>query len=146
MTTIATDGRSMAGDGLCTGNGIVHGFATQKVFKLDDGRIVGMCGTAYGMPVFVDWLNNGGEKPKLFGGFEALVLSPDGTCATFNEECQSCPQEVPAITGCGGPIALGAMLAGASPKRAIEIASMRDQATGGTITVEYLEVTNGDAA
>lgn len=146
MTTIATDGRSMAGDGPCTGNGLVHGFDTQKVFKLEDGRIVGMCGTAYGMPVFVEWLNGGGEKPKLFEGFEALVLSPDGTCRTYNEECQSCSQQLPAITGSGGAVALGAMLAGASPERAVEIAAMRDQSTGGIITVEYLETPNGNAA
>ena len=136
----------MAGDGLCTGNGLVHGFDTQKVFKLGDGRIVGMCGTAYGIPAFVKWLAEGGDKPKLFEGFEALVLHPDGACETYNEECQSCPQQTPAITGSGGPIALGAMLAGASPERAVEIAAMRDQGTGGIITVEYLETPNGNAA
>lgn len=143
MTTIATDGRSMAGDGLCTGNGLVHGMAVRKVARLADGRIVGVAGTPYAIPVFLKWIEKGGDKPKLPDCFEALVLHPDGSCLTYNDDCHSFAQEVPAVTGSGGPLALGAMLAGASPARAVEVAAMRDTCTGGTIIALELEAANG---
>lgn len=136
MTTIATDGLTMAGDGLCTGNGIIHGLAVRKVFKLSDGRIVGMCGTPYAMPPFVKWLRNGGEMPKLPDCFEALVLNNQGQCITYDSTCVGVEQELPAVSGSGGPIALGAMLAGATPEEAVAIAVSRDTTSGGTITVE----------
>lgn len=47
-------------------------------------------------------------------------------------------QEVPAVTGSGGAIALGAMLAGATPAQAVAIAIQRDTGSGGQITVETL--------
>ncbi len=137
MTTIATDGLTMAGDGLITGNGLVHGSAARKVIKLPDGRLVGVCGTYYGILAFANWMTSGGDKPDLPESFEALVLAHDG-CTSWNDKCQSCPQEVPAVTGSGGALALGAMLAGCSPAEAVSIASQRDIGTGGTIIVEVL--------
>ena len=43
MTTIACDGKSMAGDTLCTANGSVVAYH-RKIERLSDGRIVGSCG------------------------------------------------------------------------------------------------------
>jgi ATP-dependent protease HslVU (ClpYQ) peptidase subunit len=139
VTTIATDGKSMAGDGLCTGDGLIHGRSVGKVCRLPDGRIVGSAGTAYGQQAFAEWLINGGDKPRLADSFEGLVLHPDGRCLTYNEHCQSCDQELPAVTGSGGALALGAMLAGKNPAEAVAIAADRDPFTGGTITVLHLE-------
>jgi hypothetical protein len=89
MTIIATDGKSMAGDGLCTGNGMVHDSNVQKVFRLKNGSLVGICGTAYGCNPFVAWLENGGDPPPLPDSFEALVLQLDGDCLSYNDRCQS---------------------------------------------------------
>jgi hypothetical protein len=138
VTTIATDGKSMAGDGLCTGDGIIHAMDVRKVFRLSDGRIVGMCGNAYAPPLFVQWLEHGGDPPDLSEQFEALVLHPGGRCQSFNYKCFAIDQSVPAVTGSGGPLALGAMLAGASPAEAVAIACQRNTGSGGTIVVEPL--------
>lgn len=143
MTTIATDGRSMAADGLCTGGGIVHGFNAQKVHRIKDGRLIGVSGSAFDIGAFVSWLEDGGDKPKLSENFEAIALAPDGSCVCWNEHCQTVPQELPAITGSGGEIALGAMLSGKSPAEAVAIAAKRDTRSGGTITVLHLEEANG---
>ena len=139
MTTIATDGKSMAGDGLCIGNGLVHGTSVRKVFLLSDGRIVGIAGCAYTPGAFVPWLESGGDKPDLPECFEALVLHPNGRCQSYNEKCFAMDQEVPAVTGSGGAVALGAMLAGKSPEEAVAIACLRDTGTGGTIVVERVQ-------
>ncbi len=125
----------MAADGLVTGNGTVHSFSFSKVRKLSDGRIVGVAGVPYDMDSFCSWLE-GGEKPDLNAErFEALVLQPDGTCLCYNGKLQSYPQPVPTVTGSGGEIALGAMLAGADAFTAVQIAATRDQATGGAVQV-----------
>lgn len=128
----------MAGDGLCTAGSLVHGTAVRKVMRLEDGRLVGCAGTAYGLNLFSEWLIEGGEKPRLPESFEALVLNRDGSCLSYNEHCQSCEQEVPAVTGSGGALALGAMLSGLSPEESIKIAAQRDAYTGGAIIALHL--------
>lgn len=144
MTTIATDGKSMAADGLCTGNGIVYDLAIRKIHRLKDGRIVGMCGSVYHQAPFLEWLANGGEKPTMNDNFEALVLSPDGTLRSYDEHCRAIELSIPNVAGSGGALALGAMLAGASPERAVSIAAERDTASGGAIAVLHID-SNDDA-
>lgn len=141
MTVIATDGQSMAGDGLCTGNGLKHSFAVAKVRKLSGGRIVGMCGDTYAFDSFVTWIEDGaqlGHPIDLGDEFEALVLHPDGSVRSYDGKGRTIPQEAPAVAGSGGAIALGAMLHGATPGEAVNIASKRDVHSGGRIKVEYL--------
>ena len=140
MTTIATDGKVMAGDGLITGNGTVHGFNAKKVHRLDDGRIVGICGSVYNYQAFLRWVEDESQdRPSLDDeSFEALVLHKDGTVKAYDGKCNWAWQEVPAVTGSGSAIALGAMLAGAKPHEAVGIASQRDTGTGGTIQIEAL--------
>ncbi len=128
----------MAGDGCVSGNGIRHALNFRKVFRLPDGRIAGFTGVSYAVPAFLAWLEAGGELPELHEDFEALVLKTDGHCLSYNHKGYSIEQPVPAVAGSGGAIALGAMLAGADPRRAVEIAIERDTGTGGTITVEAL--------
>lgn len=138
MTCIATDGKTMAADGYCTGNGIIHGRSVRKVHRLKDGRICGIAGSSYAHVAFIPWLESGGESPDVPEDFEALVLHPDGRCQSFNHKCLGIDQETPAVSGSGGALALGAMLAGATPAQAVAIACERDTGCGGTITVEAL--------
>jgi ATP-dependent protease HslVU (ClpYQ) peptidase subunit len=128
----------MAADGLCTGNNTVHGTKTKKLFRLKDGRICGMSGNSYVTSSFVAWLENGGDRPEIDDNFEALVLHHDGSVIAYNGKCQSMEQETPAVSGSGGTLALGAMLAGASPAQAVAIAALRDISCGGDIMVEAL--------
>lgn len=133
MTTIATDGKSMAGDGLVTSEGVVFGSKFIKVEKLPDGRIAGACGSAYFIGPFLSWLTNGGDFPELDDSFEALVLSLDGTCRSYDHKGRSIEEELPVASGSGRQLAIGAMLAGAGPAKAVEIAAARDLGTGGKI-------------
>lgn len=138
MTTLATDGKSLAGDGRCTAGDLIHSETVKKVHRLNDGRIVGCCGSLYNIEAFVEWMNGGTDKPDLSDNFEALVIGPDG-CVTYDEKLRTAFQSVPAATGSGAAVALGAMEAGAAPKRAVEIACKRDTGSGGEITVLHLE-------
>lgn len=139
MTTIACDGKSMAADGMVSCEGTVFGRNAVKVRRLNDGRIVGVCGSAYNIEPFSEWLNDGGDKPELPDEFEALVLRPDGICLCYNNKCQSIVEELPTASGGGKDFALAALDAGCSPERAVEIACQRALGTGGKITVIHLE-------
>ncbi len=141
MTTIATDGKSMAGDGLVTCGNLVCGWNLQKVYRLKDGRLVGICGSGYDFGVFLKWMEDGGKAPKLSEHFEALVLSPDGSCATFNEDCRTFPEELPSACGSGKQIAIGAMDAGLSPEESVMLACARNTDSGGVILTLELAAT-----
>jgi ATP-dependent protease HslVU (ClpYQ) peptidase subunit len=139
MTTIATDGKSMAGDGMISCDGTVFDRNFVKVHRLRDGRIAGVCGSAYDIEPFCMWLEEGGDKPKLSDGFEALVLDLQGGCRSYNSDCQSLREPTITASGGGKDFALAAMDAGASPERAVEIACDRALGTGGKITVLHIE-------
>ena len=135
MTTIATDGNTMAADGLTVSGNIVFGHNAVKIHKLKDGRIAGMCGRANFATPFLAWLENGGDLPKMDEDFEALVLYPDGTCKSFDHEGRELLEELPTASGSGREIALGAMDVGATPEEAVKAACERDTNSGGKITV-----------
>jgi len=135
MTTIATDGETMAGDGLVTSGGTIFGRNCVKVFKLKDGRLVGIAGSCHDVEPFLEWLENAGDKPSLNENFEALVLLPSGVCLAYDERCRAIEEETPTATGSGREIALGAMAVGATAEEAVKAACERDTRSGGTITV-----------
>lgn len=136
MTTIATDGRTMAGDSLSTAEG-ERVAIQQKVHRLKDGRIIGCCGCAIEITKSVRWLDNpDSEKPTLDGDdFSALLLNADGTVDFIDKAAEPIRYLTPMAIGSGGNFALVAMLAGKTPAEAVEIAMLRDTRTGGEITV-----------
>lgn len=135
MTTIATDGDTMAGDGLVTSGGTIFGRNAVKVHQLKDGRLVGISGCAHYIAPFVEWLSEGGDVPEMDDQFEALVLLPNGECLSYDHKGRSLPEELPTATGSGREIALGALAVGATPEEAVQAACGRDTSTGGKITV-----------
>lgn len=139
MTTIATDGWSMAGDSLVTGNGIIHSRSFPKVRRLKDGTIAGFCGTVYGVTTAIAFLEGGVETLSLGDDFEAILLRPDGACEAMNGNGHRYEQSVPCVAGSGGAAALAAMIAGKLPEEAVAIACQVDMASGGAITVEHLK-------
>lgn len=140
MTTIATDGKSMAGDSLGCASNKRQCLTEVKVRRLDDGRIVGFSGTASTARAYIDWLNGGPPvENNKEDSFHLLILALDGTATILYPEGTSDPVDLPAALGSGGDIALGAMLAGKSPKEAVEIAILRDVWSGGKVTVETLK-------
>lgn len=134
MTTIATDGKTMAGDGLINGDGVVHGRSFPKVRALEGGVIIGLCGCICDVEPFLAWMD-GGPKPRLEKGFQALLLSPGGPPRLYYGDLKSEPVELPYAIGSGGHFALAAMDFGKTPEEAVRYAATRDIHTGGTITV-----------
>lgn len=141
MTTIATDGKSMAGDGVRLHFDTIITTNARKVCRMQDGRIVGTAGdVAFGLAM-VEWLGSDEAKPDLPSGSEGtiLILHPGGSASVIDKHGKEIPVMLPCAIGSGADIALGAMLAGASPAEALEIAISRDTGSGGTITVEALD-------
>lgn len=138
MTTIATDGKSMAGDSLVTANSERVGFAI-KVRRAKDGRIFGCCGDAADAVLFGQWINGElPEKPTLDERFAALVLNADGKVFYHGQKLVPLEYMVPMTLGSGEGIAMGAMLMGADPRKAVELSILRDAHSGGEITVEAI--------
>lgn len=135
MTTIATDGKTMAGDGLISGGGIRYTEDFQKLFRLNDGSIVGVCGDTHNHQQFIDWLNGDAEAHGMDGEHAALRLMPDGSVRSYDEKGRWIREAVPTACGSGYALAIGAMEAGATPEQAVHIAARRDTATGGKISV-----------
>lgn len=132
MTTLATDGKTMAADSQITGEGQILGYMA-KVIKLKDGRVFGGTGWADDMVLFTKWMQDEIEKPSLDEDFGGLILTPEGKVFRIGKKLEQTEWIVPASLGSGGDIALGAMLAGKSPKEAVEIAALRDVGTGGEV-------------
>jgi ATP-dependent protease HslVU (ClpYQ) peptidase subunit len=135
MTTIACDGKSMAGDGQRNHLGTITSSTAEKIRRLSDGRIVGTSGDVSFGDSFVAWLDKGGDQPKYEGdaGFAALILQPNGELLIGGQDCKMSVIEKPYAIGSGMDLAIGAMDAGKSPLEAVIIASNRDPHTGGAI-------------
>jgi ATP-dependent protease HslVU (ClpYQ) peptidase subunit len=138
VTTIACDGKSMAGDGQSEACGTIVSAQAHKVHRLADGSLFGMAGAKEDRGPVVEWMENGGRKPKV-QRLTALLLRPDGALLYFNETLNPSSVDAPCAVGSGMDFAIGAMEAGLDPERALEIASRRDPNTGGKITVLHLE-------
>lgn len=135
MTTIACDGKSMAGDGLITEDDRVCSKDYAKVRHLKDGRVVGFAGNAYNWDEFARWLDDGGDVPKMHEGFGCIVLNRDGSITQYDEHGRSFPDPAPVAIGSGARFALAAMDLGCTPEQAVEAAKKRDVWTGGKVTV-----------
>jgi hypothetical protein len=130
MTTIATDGKSMAGDSQTTAGREITGYAS-KVTKLEDGRIIGACGPSVDCIKFRIYMAEGGDKPSLTDDFCALLLKPNGAVSYLEKDMIEIPYRVPAGVGSGSEFAIGAMMAGKSPADAVALAIDRDTNSGG---------------
>lgn len=100
----------------------------QKIFRLSDGRLAGISGT-YGMGLRLI------DRPTIDNSTHALILAADGSVTTIESELREFPLDTPAAIGSGSHLAIGAMLAGASARRAVEIACERDPWSGGAVMV-----------
>lgn len=138
MTTIATDGRSMAADGLVGCGDAITDTRFSKMRRLKDGRIAGVVGDAYDIGPALDWLDEGGSLPDLSKGTAMLVLARDGSVCSYDYRGHCLPEAPRTALGSGMRFALGALDMGADPARAVAIAVGRDKSSGGTIQVETI--------
>lgn len=135
MTCIATDGKTMAADGQSgTDAGRILCTNRQKLTRFADGSIFGGAGRNSDRQAAIEWLDSDRKRarPKL-AEFAGLRLMPDGEVRYYDEDLRGTVVDLPAAVGSGAELAIGAMLAGAAPKRAVEIASMRDTGSGGKV-------------
>lgn len=134
MTTIATDGRTMAGDTLITAGKERLAFSN-KIHRGLDGSIFGACGPSTDAARFRRWLcEPGQDRPELTDDFSALVLRPDGNAVYYCSKLEPIEMMLPQAIGSGADYAIGAMLAGATPTEAVRIACERDTCSGGEVT------------
>lgn len=133
MTTICTDGETIAADMLVTGNGLTHG-TVSKLAKAQDGSIIGIAGSPFDLYSFVEWYEGDRNQPwSAAEDTEILVLSPGGVIQCFNHLGRSFVCTAPQAIGSGAGVAYGALAVGASPKQAIEAASKYDYRTSGGV-------------
>lgn len=141
MTTIACDGKSMAGDGRACRNDLIVNEAAVKVHRLADGSLFGGAGDKHELQELRAWLDAGAQgSPPKAKDFAAFVLKRNGELWYHTDRSVPVLTEAPNAVGCGEELAIGAMEAGASAQQAIEIASRRNTSTGGKITALHLEV------
>lgn len=130
MTTIAFDGEHIAADSMLSG---AYVDTAEKIFKISGGYLM-MAGSYSEGLIFKKWCKDRTKpKPKL-DDFEALEIRGKKVMY-YDEGIEPIPLKAPAAIGTGCQFAMGAMLAGATAKEAVKIASKLDEATGGRIKV-----------
>lgn len=136
MTTIAWDGKRLAADSqITTSSGVRDGYRTKILRR--GAVIAGAAGPVGSIKAFTDWVQGGlvGDIPAMHPDTEALLIAP-GHVLSLEDGGRLVPMNVNVTAiGSGAKMAIGAMEAGASARKAIEIAARRDVWTGGAITV-----------
>lgn len=129
MTTIATDGKTIAADSRVTGTFIGQ---HDKLFQIGDS-VFGISGNIPRVMRVVDWLSAGcpeASKPDVEDDFAILQLHQGGVWY-WDSSLRPIRYGIPyAAIGSGAEFAMGAMLAGKSPKLAVEIACELDECSG----------------
>lgn len=136
MTTIATDGITMAADSRVGRNDMIVSNRHMKIARLQDGTLLGLSGRASTLSALVAYFDGSMPFPKDQGEWAALYLTSEGIRLYSSDAGQAWVWvDPPHAIGSGCELALGAMLAGCSPVKAVEIAAIRDPFTGGPVEV-----------
>lgn len=140
MTTIASDGKTVAADGQETWGAEPVRMDREKV-KLVDGFLYAFTGVGALFDPCIAWYAKGAdpkEVPEAKGDNSTWGLSVffPGRVEYFSSTCPyKAEYHYPFALGSGTDFAMGAMLAGCEPRRAVEIAAEKNIHTGGKITV-----------
>ncbi len=140
MTTIVTDGKTIAADGRALMGFEVTGATVRKLRYVRPGMIVAFCGRVAFMDAVCLWLAAGAEPNMVprpaadADGWSALALTAEWPLRRINSICPYFePVRAPFGDGAGGDAALAAVLAGRTPREAVEIVASRWTHTGGEI-------------
>lgn len=142
MTTIAWDGKILAGDTLCNAS-----FCREvtKIFKIDKDTLFGGSGFHEDCLRAVMWLRNPeGEKPELDPDNFAGILVQKGKAFRLESNLIEMPiKESAHAVGSGADCAMVAMYLGKSAIEAVKIAAIFDINTGSKVTsMPVLSVSN----
>lgn len=144
MTTIATNGKVIAGDGIVlTSWGLVTARGLKKI-HVRNGNIFAFAGAAALIDPLIQWHHDGCDVKALppcdhDGGWSMVVCDADGVHLYTSKAPFRDVLELPFALGTGGDYAMGAMLAGATPEEAVHIACKLDNGSGGEIQVIDIE-------
>ena len=133
MTTIATDGKTISADTLQSGD-FVDQINAIKLCKIN-GVVYGNAGNLSEGQKYIDWVKKGrpiDEIPSFKDHFEVIWIK-DGHAWWDNGSLRPIKCGVPYAIGSGASYAMGAMMAGTGPKKAVSIAMKLDAFTGGKI-------------
>lgn len=138
MTTIATDGKTIAADGRSFLGDVWHRDDKEKIF-VEDGSIFAFAGDRPIRDAVVKWYKSGADAsqipPAKNPTWTLMVVDRRGI-TIIDSECPYPTEIVPPFAmGSGSIYAFGAMDAGCSPEEAVKAASRRDPYTGGEIQV-----------
>lgn len=133
MTTIAWDGETLAADSQVTDDNFVWQHADKKIFKIRDFYLA-TAGDADQCMKFLDWFKNRdiSKFPDGMDDVTVLVVGPK-VCDLYGNGAIPTPIKPPFAIGSGSACAMGAMLAGAKARRAVQIASKLCKYTGGPV-------------
>lgn len=146
MTTIAWDGRQLAGDTLVIRGG--RYCYAQKVFRLKAG-LLGLAGTEWQALKVKDWVN-GGPKPDLkdLTDVGALWITKPEAPVLYLRDSDMWVGFVPvdgaekyATLGTGLDFALAGMVFGLDAVEAVKFATRFDASSGGDVDVVTFETT-----
>lgn len=135
MTTVAFDGTTLAADTRWQ-SAYIQCHETSKIFR-HKNKVCGAAGLAQDAILFRQWVIGGmkeDQKPNLCKDTFCAIVVTDGKPERYESALVPMPAGVPSATGSGCELAMGAMLAGANAKKAVQIASRLDTGTGGKIT------------
>jgi ATP-dependent protease HslVU (ClpYQ) peptidase subunit len=135
VTTVATDGVTLAADGRTTAGNEIVSDTMNKLHRLPDGSVVaeaGACTTALLAIEELSYSIQEERHPKnLKGDFTLLRLYADGRCEVYWNELVGIVVPTPYAIGSGGEFARGAMAMGASATEAVRVATKLDSKSGG---------------
>jgi ATP-dependent protease HslVU (ClpYQ) peptidase subunit len=135
MTTIAWDGKTLAGDTQAS----LFKSHFSKVIRLDNGLFVGTSGMVSDACAFREWLVKGGDKPKLEDGFHAIVIEPAGSIYLYDKGAVAIPWSGPFVAiGSGRDYAMTAMNLHLSAADAVKQASIFDVDTNSIVEVIHV--------
>lgn len=139
MTTMAFREGIMAADSAAFADD-TYGGQTTKIFRTADGSLVALAGSLIYAARVEAWLKGVTSKKPDYGvDVSGILVRQDGTIWVINGDGDLAPINAPYLaSGSGRVAALGALAAGASAQKAVEIACGLDAYTRGPVQVEHL--------
>ncbi len=139
MTTIATDGRTMAADTMSCSNFIDQRPSEKMLFvpacAINPRPVLyGGSGCAESVERYFAWVKGEiDEKPKFKSDDFTIISIDDREVYVMYDQLHRIRVGVPYAIGSGSEFAMGAMLAGKSPEEAVAIAIRLDKDSGGEV-------------